>query len=93
MSMRKVFLGVVSVVAMVFLVGVSAEDTKTKKEAPKTEALKTETTKSVAPCCNATSGEKTCCGQECTSAMDIGKKDCCRIEQIIAEKKAEIKKK
>ena len=114
--MRKVLLGVAFIAFVIILVGISAQDFKTKKEAPKTEMSenetpKAETSKSLATCCSAPGAEtvametccnapgaetaamETSCGQAITCSMNDGKKDCCQVEKLIAEKKIEAKMK
>ena len=88
MRKRKVLIGVILAITMIFLVGVSAK-AKTKKE-----ATKTETTKSEAACCDAMvmPVSSSCCSQENACENSDEKKDCCQIEKIIAEKKTEINK-
>ena len=91
--MKNVFLGLLLVAAMSISLGVNAQDTKTKKDAPKAETTKTETTKSEATCCSATTKVATCCSMQGADAKSDEKKDCCQIEKKISDKKTEAKKK
>jgi hypothetical protein len=69
--MKNVFLGLLMVAAMSISLGVHAEDSKSKKEAPKAETTtvkttkaettKAETTKSESSCCSAAPTTATCC--------------------------------
>ena len=77
--MRKVLLGVALIAFMIILVGISAQNKKTKTEAPKTETTKTEAPKSVATCCSAPSTETakvaTCCSAPSTETAKVA--TCC----------------
>jgi len=86
--MKNVFLGLLLVAAMSISSGVNAQDTKTKKEAPKAEAKKTEAT-----CCSASTKVATCCSLQSADTKCDEKKDCCQIEKKISDKKTEAKKK
>ena len=106
--MKNVFLGLLMVAAMSISLGVHAEDSKSKKEAPKAETTtvkttKAETTKSESSCCSAAATTATCCSAvakttSCCSAHSADaksdeKKDCALIEKTISDKKTEAKKK
>ena len=106
--MKNVFLGLLMVAAMSISLGVHAEDSKSKKEAPKAETTtvkttKAETTKSESSCCSAAPTTATCCSAaakttSCCSAHSADaksdeKKACGQIEKTISDKKTEAKKK
>ena len=72
--MRKIILGAALIAAMIILVGISAQNSKTRKEAPKAE-----TTKNVATCCSAPATEtavmKTSCSEPAPETAAT--KTCC----------------
>ena len=106
--MKKVLLGLAFVAAMILSLCVYAQDSKTKKVAPKTETAKTEAsccsvkasvpsccgTKASAPaCCAAKASVPACCSQQNTAAKADAKKDCSQADKLLAEKKTEAGKK
>ena len=104
--MKKVILGMAFVAMMSFGITINAQDSKTKKEAPKTETKKNE-----ASCCSASAnasaksccsqqttataaGTKSCCSQKtAVTAKQDEKSSCCQVEKVIADKKTEAKQK